>query len=209
MMQTIYWFCALVGGGFVLLSALGGLDGPNFDMDWDSDVEWVDPNKSRSQHRLNRRGLRFAVRIVENLRSIKFWTFGTCFFGLTGLTLTYTQAALSTTLILLIALGMGFGMGITASSLLLMMRRRQVNSLIQPDELVGVLGSVEVPFDRNSRGKIRIQLKDSIMEFSAFTNDPKPLKAGEQVVVISMENNRVWVVSDETLRHLNSDSSTE
>jgi membrane protein implicated in regulation of membrane protease activity len=209
MMQAIYWFCALVGGGFVLLSALGGLDGPNFDMDWDSDLEWADPDKSRSQHRPNRRGLRFLARVVENLRSIKFWTFGTCFFGLTGLVLTYTQSALGATLILLIALVMGFGMGTIASSLLLMMYRRQVNSLIQPDELVGVLGSVEVPFDKNSRGKIRIRHKDSIIEFSAFTNDPKPLAVGEQVVVISMENNRVWVVSDETLRHLESNRPAE
>lgn len=209
MMQAIYGFCALVGGGFVLLSAFGGLDGPSFDMDWDSDLEWVDPSKPRTRNFLSYFVPRSLSWLVDTLRSLKFWTFGTCFFGLTGLILTYTQPALGATLILWIALGMGLGMGAIAASLLLAMHRRQVNSLTQPEELVGVLGSVEVPFDQNSRGKVRIQLKGSIMEFSAFTNDPKPLKVGEQVVVISMENNRVWVVSDETLRHLSSDAPTE
>jgi membrane protein implicated in regulation of membrane protease activity len=209
MMQAIYGFCALVGGGFVLLSALGGLDGPNFDMGWDSDLEWADPSKPRSQHFLSYFVLRLIRWLVDILRSLRFWTFGTCFFGLTGLILTSTQPTLGATLILAIALGMGIGMGAIGASLLLAMHRRQVNSLTQPEELVGVLGSVEVPFDQNSRGKVRIQLKGSIMEFSAFTNDPKPLKVGEQVVVISLENNRVWVVSDETLRHLSSDAPTQ
>ncbi|MCG9891401.1 MAG: NfeD-like protein [Thermosynechococcaceae cyanobacterium MS004] len=200
-MIAIYSFCALVGGGFVLLSAFGGLDGPDFDLDWEFDPDWSDPGRSNAQSRWIYKTLRPFIWLLESLSNFKFWTFGACFFGLTGLLLNYIQPSLGTTIILVIALGMGLIIGLLAARLLRMLHRRQVNSLIQTEDFVGTLATVEIPFDQSSRGKVRIQIKDSILELSAFTNDTKPLQLGEQVVVIGIENNRVWVVSEETLHH--------
>ena len=38
-MQSMYWLCFVLGGTFVTLSAVGGLDGVEFDAELDTDIE--------------------------------------------------------------------------------------------------------------------------------------------------------------------------
>jgi hypothetical protein len=203
-MLTLYWLCVILGGGCVLLSAIGGTDGIEFDMNGSLDAEFMDPGESEFSRQ---RSLWRKLPLVGYLKSLKFWTFGSGFFGLTGLLLSTTHPSLADVLVFAIALLVGSSIGFLAAAVLQTLRRQRVNSLIQPQDWVGAKGTVELPFDAQSRGKVRLQLKGSLVDVIAFTHDTKPLNLGESIVVIGSENNRVWVVSDETLHQLSDDSS--
>jgi hypothetical protein len=199
-MLTVYWFCFVVGGVFVLLAVLGGLDGANLDMHFDihgeapldSDVELNDPGDRPNQGRNGRRFL------VNMLRSLKFWTFGLCFFGLTGLVL--SQMALPAMGIAIAAVNMGIICGAMVSGALQVLRGRQVDSLVRTNDLVGLPGTVELPFDAMSRGKVRLLVKGTMVSAIAYTDEEKAFQPGDQILVVGTEQNRLWVVSTDTFR---------
>ncbi|MGR3275383.1 NfeD-like protein [Acaryochloris sp. 'Moss Beach'] len=200
-MLTLYWSCFLIGGVFVLLAVVGGIDGVEFELDelgMDSDVAIFD-QKSRSLSTfdsISKKSRKFPfLRLIKNL---KFWTFGSCFFGLTGILLSSLQTGLPTLAITLIAIAMGLICGTAMSGLLLYLRHQQTDSLISHDDLVGLAGTVEIPFDAQSRGKVRLKVKGSILEVVAFTDGNSSFQLGEQVVVVGTQNDRIWVVSSDS-----------
>jgi hypothetical protein len=90
--------------------------------------------------------------------------------------------------------------GIAIAILIKLFRRKQeVDSLIRPHNLVGLFGTVEVPFDRNSRGKVRVNLKGSQVDFIALTDRPVTLNRGDTVFIVEIKDSRVWVVSTDYL----------
>ena len=190
-MFQLYLFCLIIGGVFVTLSALAGFDGVEFDNDFDTDVEVHDDGEHKS------RKFRFPWLPFFTFR---FWTFGSCFFGLTGVLLSLIQPNLSVPLITGISLGVGILLGTSLVSVLHSLKQNQANSLVKPDDLVGLLGVVELPFDKNSKGKIRLQVKESLVDFVALTEHSQGFQPGDRVLVVGMENNKVWVVPEESLR---------
>ncbi|WP_421654958.1 hypothetical protein [Leptothermofonsia sp. ETS-13] len=135
-MLSIYWFCFAIGGGGVLLAVLGGLDGADYDIHFDtdfdtsidSDVELTDPGDRKDANPWLLKPHRSSVWLffIGILKSLKFWTFGLCFFGLTGLVL--SQFFLSGLLVAIAAAGMGILCGALISGILQALRQRQVNS---------------------------------------------------------------------------------
>jgi hypothetical protein len=118
----------------VLLSVVGGADGIDFDANGELDLELSDPGEATPSPASRRRKSLLTSRTtplidLNILKSFKFWTFGSCFFGLAGLLLSATRLAPFWTMA--IALGMGLLMGGLASSVLRGLRRRRVNSLVQ------------------------------------------------------------------------------
>lgn len=102
--------------------------------------------------------------------------------------------------ITLIALVIGMLGGSLIVLLIQMRRRRQVvDSLISAQNLIGLTGTVEVPFDHNSRGKVRLRVKGSIVELSAVTDEAQAFAQGDQVFVTEIRGNRVSVVSTTAL----------
>jgi len=209
-MEMVYWFCLAVGGVFVLLAVVSGIDGTdlgNLDADLDADLdasfdseadpapdldlEWVDPGdapaKSRRLRPSTPTGLPLSL-----LTSFKFWTFGSCFFGLTGVVL--SALGLNPLGVAIAATLMGLFCGASLASVLRLLRRRQVNSLVQSADLAGIEGIVEIPFDASMRGKVSLQIKGNLIEFIAYTNDPKPLEKGDRIFVIGAERDRLWVI---------------
>lgn len=200
-MLTLYWSCFLIGGVFVLLAVIGGIDGVEFELDelgLDSDVEIFD-QRSRSSSTfdsISKKRRKFPL--LGLFRSLKFWTFGSCFFGLTGILLSVLQTGMPTLAITLISMAMGLFFGTAMSGLLLYLRHQQTDSLISHDDLLGLAGTVEIPFDAQSRGKVRLKVKGSILEVVAFTDGNRSFQPGEQVVVVGTQENRVWVVSSDS-----------
>jgi membrane protein implicated in regulation of membrane protease activity len=202
LMETIYWICLVVGGGFVLLSIMGGFDGLDADADLDADldgdidlspdvdtdIEFADPGKASSRSRFAWLGM---------LKSVKFWTFGSCFFGLTGTVL--SRLAVQPILTLILAVLMGLVCGSAIALTLRSLYRRQVNSLVKTTDLVGLLGTVEVPLSASSRGKVRLQVKGTVIDFIASTTEGREFRPGEPVLVVGMEQNNLWVVSAQEL----------
>ena len=198
-MESAYVFCLIIGGAFVALSAFAGLDGVDFDQDFDPDFEVIDrPNKKGNTllSSQRRRGLWLP------LFSFKFWTFGTCFFGLTGILLSYISPTLSPTIVAIISIIMGVLCGTMMAWVLHTLKHNQVDSLVRSNDLVGLSGTVEIPFDKNSKGKIRVSVKESVVGFIAFTEENKEFTRGEKVFIVGVENNKVWVISEDCLANL-------
>jgi membrane protein implicated in regulation of membrane protease activity len=209
-MLSVYWFCFVIGGSFVFLAVLGGLDGPDYDINFDSgfytsidgDIELTD-TEERSHASLQAqtpRKLNPWQFLAGILKSLKFWTFGLCFFGLTGLVL--SRLALSSTMVAIAAASMGTLCGALVAGVLQALRRRRVDSLVRSPDLIGLTGTVELPFDASSRGKVQVLVKGTLVNFTAYTDESKPLRQGEQVLVVGTEQNRLWVVSADSLDKL-------
>jgi membrane protein implicated in regulation of membrane protease activity len=89
----------------------------------------------------------------------------------------------------------GITCGILIAILIKTFRRKQeVDSLIRPNNIVGLFGRVEIPFDRNSRGKVRVKLKGSQVDFIALTDRPVTLNKGDTVFIVEIKDSRIWVV---------------
>jgi membrane protein implicated in regulation of membrane protease activity len=197
-MLTLYTVCFIVGGTFVALAAFAGIDGPDFDLEFDTDLELTAPREEEPET-WNWSRKRPRKQSGLPLTSLKFWTFGSCFFGLTGILLSLLQPALSRGAIAAIALAVGVGCGTAIAIALQRLSENQANSLIRSNDLIGLVGTVEIPFDRNSKGKIRINVKDTSLDLVALTESSQTFKKGEQVYIVGIENSKVWVVEKESL----------
>jgi membrane-bound ClpP family serine protease len=103
----------------------------------------------------------------------------------------------SLSIVLLISLTVGIICGILiVLSIYLKRRNTEIDSLVRPQDLIGISGVVEIPFDRHSRGKVRVNVKSSLIDFIALTDDPKGFQTGDRVLVIEMKGDRIWVVAD-------------
>ncbi len=133
-MVTVYWLCFAVGGVFVLLAVFSGIDGADFanldDFDFDpqldEDLELVDAPAELSSElpRLRQRVPWYSVFSI--VKSLRFWTFGICFFGLTGLVLSHLAIGLAPALVAVIAVLMGIVCGSLVAGSLRLLQRRQV-----------------------------------------------------------------------------------
>ena len=102
--------------------------------------------------------------------------------------------------ITLITVAIGLLGGSLIVLLIQLRRRRQiVDSLISTQNLVGLIGTVEIPFDRSSRGKVRVMVKGAIIELSAITDEARTFAPGDRVLITDSKGNRVWVVSETML----------
>jgi membrane protein implicated in regulation of membrane protease activity len=100
------------------------------------------------------------------------------------------------------AASMGTLCGALVAGVLQALRRRRVDSLVRSPDLIGLTGTVELPFDASSRGKVQVLVKGTLVNFTAYTDESKPLRQGEQVLVVGTEQNRLWVVSADSLDKL-------
>lgn len=200
--MLVYGICFIVGGIFVLLAVVGGLDGVDFAGDFDGDLDLsIDGGGGGNLDDVDfgtHLGETFAMlrsRWWLPLLSLRFWTFALCFFGLTGLLLTWVQPDLAPLLVALIALLMGLFWGLVAALVLRSLSRQSVSSLIRPETLTGQLGTVEIPFDTHSRGKVSLSLGGSTVSFFAITQEEREFHQGERVLVVGMERDKLWVAA--------------
>ncbi|GAB1543727.1 hypothetical protein NUACC21_64030 [Scytonema sp. NUACC21] len=91
---------------------------------------------------------------------------------------------------------LGICSGVLIVGLIYLQRRRQiVDSLVRLDNVVGSFGTVEVPFNHNSPGKVRINIKGSLVDFVALTDENQQFNQGDRVVVVAIKGNKVCVVT--------------
>ncbi|MEB3343167.1 NfeD-like protein [Okeania sp.] len=196
-MESAYIFCLIIGGVFVGLSAFAGLDGVDFDQDFEADLEIINQeNREEGNTSIYHQPRR---RLWLPFLSWKFWTFSSCFFGLTGVVLSNLSTRLSANIIAIISIIVGILCGTIMSYVLYNLKNRPANSLVRSDDLLGLSGTVEIPFDKKSKGKIRVNVKESIVELIAFTEENKEFIKGEKVFIVGMENNKVWIVSEDLM----------
>ncbi len=203
-MESAYVFCLIIGGAFVALSAFAGLDGVDFDQDFEPDLEIIDQQDKESNTSIYHKPRR---RLWLPFFSLKFWTFGSCFFGLTGILLSNISTSLSPTIIAIISIIVGILCGTIMAYVLYTLKNRPADSLVRSDDLLGLSGTVEIPFDKNSKGKIRVNVKESAVAFMAFTEENREFTRGEKVFIVGVENNRAWIVSEDWMARSSEDKS--
>jgi membrane protein implicated in regulation of membrane protease activity len=260
-MLVIYWSCFIFGGIFVALSAIGGLDDIDAEVDVDTDTAMdgdydgasfelealdeletfdeleelgelgnLDDLGELAEHlgdseenltssldadtdidsafdaELNEplvyepqaeetRSLLLQVFqfLVDLFKSFKFWTFSLCFFGATGVALSLLN--ISPELIFPCAILVGLVLGIFMAGILRLLYNRSVNSLLETSELIGAIGTVELPFDASSRGRVRFNINGMLLDYTAYTDDPQGLELGQAVLAVNCDNNKLWVVA--------------
>jgi membrane protein implicated in regulation of membrane protease activity len=202
--MAIYGLSFIVGGVFVLLAAIGGIDGADIDADLDADFDLdleaelpADLDDIDAGTQIDQTLTALRSRWWLPLLSLRFWTFFLCFFGLTGLLITRVRPDLPPWLTALIAVGMGISCGWMAASVLRSLSRQPISSMVKPENLIGQVGQVEIPFSQASRGKVMLKLGDSTVSYFAITQEERAFAVGEAVLVVGMEHGKLWVASAE------------
>ncbi|MCT7984298.1 NfeD family protein [Laspinema sp. A4] len=193
--MPIYLFCFGIGGLFVLFATIGGLDGADFGVAFDADLAIADHSQKLDQLK---RGSWLKRLFILPFFSLKFWTFGSCFFGLTGLVLNWLRPEMPPDQVAKLAAGMGIFCGTTMVWILRSLGQRPANSLTRSSDLVGLSAMVLLPFNCESKGKVRVNIKGANVEFMAFTDEPRSFNKGDRVLIVGLKNNRLWVVSDDS-----------
>jgi len=199
-MLPIYIFSFTIGGIFVALAALAGLDGVDFDHDFDADIEVTEESRNIEEGEkiltLTKRSKKMTLWLP--FLTIKFWTFCSCFFGLTGIVLSKLTPAIPQLAIASISVLIGSFCGTSMVWVLRNLRRHQADSLIRANDLIGLSGKVSIPFDSQSKGKVQLNVKGSTLNLVAFTDEEKGFKKGDRVLIVGLKNNQLWVVTDES-----------
>ncbi|MEL6900314.1 MAG: hypothetical protein AAFP07_05135 [Cyanobacteria bacterium J06606_4] len=170
----------------------------DFDADADADVDGDTDLQVETDVELLRSAPRRRQRLpvgLSILTSFKFWTFGGFFFGLTGLVMGVLEPGLGVAVIFAIALAMGLLCGSALVVALRQLKHRRVDSLVRNEDFAGLVGTVELPFDANSKGKVCLEVGGSTLHLVAQTDEARTFNPGDSVLVVGRTQNRLWVVS--------------
>jgi membrane protein implicated in regulation of membrane protease activity len=101
-----------------------------------------------------------------------------------------------------ISVAVGIFLGALVVWLIYIQRRHQVvDSLVRTKDVVGRSGTVEIPFDSRTQGKVRVNVQGSMVEFVAVTDEPKAFNKGDRIFIVEMKGNKVWVVAEDSLQN--------
>lgn len=202
-MLTLYIFCAVIGGGLILLSAFGGGDHEHgVDSDHDISVHDVahdfDASGADVDHEVDGSHEAGADGPWIPFFSLRFWTYFIGIFGGTGLLLTWlTNTAEPATGLL--SAGTGFVSGLVAASLVRWISRNEADSTARDSDMLGLRARVTVPIREQQLGRIRTTVKGELLDILANAEEQKDLLEGTEVVIVGMENGRASVMPLDTL----------
>lgn len=189
-MLTVYIFCAVIGGGLILLSAFGAGDhehGGDADLGHDTDLG----HDAEAGHEGGHDGIHDGPWIP--FLSLRFWTYFIGIFGLTGLLLTLTRQSVEPATALLAA-GTGFCSGLVAAALVRWLSTHEADSTARDSDLLGLRAKVTVSIRDQQIGRIRTTVKGELLDILATAEEPKALPEGSEVVIVGMENGRATVM---------------
>ena len=129
---------------------------------------------------------------LSMLFSTPFWSFGLCGFGLCGLLMSLLSPKDSGIAALLVASAMGLGMGWGASHVLRLMSRREADTLIRNDDLIGQQALVTLPVSQNQRGFVELRVRGSLIRRPALSSVGL-LSEGTAVVVVASDQHTLRV----------------
>lgn len=168
--MAIYVGALLFGGLLILASVFGAGDHP-VDLHG-GDV--ADPHAEGSNHGQ-----------ILALFGLRFWSFATAFFGLTGLLLRAAGAGGAAPVVGGVV---GVGAGLAASMLFRKLTRESVGRVADAGALVGREGRLLLPVSRGQQGKVRVAQPGGghIDLVAAMNGDDQPLAAGADVLVVEV-----------------------
>lgn len=191
-MLTVYIIFAIIGGGLIVVSALGSGDhGHGGDVHaGDTDLHGGDHDLS---HGHDDSGPGHHDGPWVPFFSLRFWTYMLGVFGLTGLLLTLLTDAREP-LIASLSAGTGFLSGLVSAALVRWISTHEADSTTREKDLLGLRAKVTVPIREQQLGRIRTTVKGELLDLLATAEEPKALPEGSEVVIIGMENGRATVM---------------
>ena len=126
------------------------------------------------------------------LFSTPFWSFGLTGFGLSGLLMQLLVRNSAGWFSQLIALSIGGGMGLAATRLLRMIGRREADSLVRSDDLIGLEGVVTLAMDAEQRGFVELSVRGTLLRRPALSCKGA-LAPNTKVIVVASEDHTLRV----------------
>jgi membrane protein implicated in regulation of membrane protease activity len=127
--------------------------------------------------------------------SLRFWTFFSAFFGLTGVVIDAGSLA-GQWVGLGVAGAVGYVCGTTITRLIRKLRRERVDSSLAADDCVGETARVILPVGNDQVGKVRLELKGRTIELLAETEDEGlELSPGQACVIYGLKEDGRAVVT--------------
>lgn len=192
MLESIYIFSFVVGGGFVLISSFfGGGDG-DLDGDVEGDAGEAEKGELSKEVSASPDMDTATTQRFRPLRSFKFWTFFLAFFGLTGLVL--SKLGVLALPSFLCALVMGGAFGFLVAWALHRLSTGQTSSHLGAEQLVGKEAEVLVAVRGYTPGTVRLLHGDRPVEMLAISDSEDRMERGQKVVVTAVIGQKIKVV---------------
>ena len=126
------------------------------------------------------------------LFSTPFWSFGLTGFGLSGLLMQLLVRNSAGWFSQLIAFTIGGGMGLAATQLLRVIGRREADSLVRSDDLIGLEGVVTLAMDAEQRGFVEVSVRGTLLRRPALSCKGA-LAPNTKVVVVASDDHTLRV----------------
>lgn len=190
-----YVVCSVVGLALILLSAFSGHQdlGGDGDVQLDSDAGGVDVDHDLGVDHSDLTGHAAEAGAWLPFLSLRFWTYLCAGFGATGLLLSFfTRTSSGTVFVLSVVTGLVCGLMVAY-----VYRALQVSntdSMTREKDVLGCHAKVLVAIRKDQPGRVRCCVKGDWVDFVALSNDGSELQAGEDAVIVALENGKAMVI---------------
>lgn len=125
-----------------------------------------------------------------SLFGLRFWSFGSAFFGLTGVALHLIGGPVLGAVAPLICGGVGAAAGIGASATFRALSRQTIGQVRGASALIGREGRLLLPVARAQRGKVRMPVPGGgHVDLVAESDEDDALDVGSEVLIIEVRGN--------------------
>jgi membrane protein implicated in regulation of membrane protease activity len=125
-----------------------------------------------------------------SLFGLRFWSFGTAFFGLTGMVLHLAGGQALAVAAPFVSAGVGVSAGLGASTAFRALARDTIGQVRGASALVGREGRLLLPVSRAQRGKVRMPVPGGgHLDLLAESDDDGVLEAGVEVLIVEVRGN--------------------
>lgn len=227
MVLSLYIALTIIGGGLVLLAALGGVfgghdaevsgGGPDVDahvdaptLDADHGAVEVDHSvMDAHSHGLDMQSLMGkAAEIPKDpgiwlpFFSVRFWIYFAAAFGSTGLALNLFRAS-QEPVTLIASLLTGLFVGVGGSLAWRLLNTSQIDASTKSKDFIGSVGRLSVGTRPGSLGRVRLYVRDEWIDLTAVSDSGEEIAQGEEVIVVSIEGVTARVIpSQEIMKEL-------
>lgn len=201
-MLSLYIVCSVIGLALILLSVFAGhqdFSGGDTDVQFDHDTGGFDAGHDIS---MDQGGIDHDSAVAEHageagawlpFLSLRFWTYLSAGFGVTGLLLTlFTKTAPPA--VLWLSLGTGLVCGFMVAYIYRALQVTSTDSMTREKDILGSHAKVLVAIREGQPGRVRCCVKGDWVDFVALSNDGSELEAGEDAVIVAMENGKAMVI---------------
>lgn len=188
-LTKLYVFSLVLGGILLAASVFSGGDHDGGDVDG-GDADLGGDGDGGIDH--HEPGHGDAAGFAAMFLSLRFWTFFSAFFGLTGLVFDGLEL-LPSLPSLGLALVLGFGIASGTATLMRFLGQSDVGEVPGSHDYVGQTARVLLPFGKGDTGKVRLTLKGTLVDVLASTDEEEPFRADERALVVEMQGTTAYV----------------